>query len=123
MGLQDREYMHRRPEERASNTHEPVRRPADRYMWILVAIAVVAVAGVAIWARAPTQGWLVVNINTATQEQLETVPGIGPVLARSIIAGRPYDGVRDLLDVPGIGERKFERMRPFVKTVGETQRK
>ncbi len=123
MGLQDREYMHRRPEDRATNTHEPVRRPGDRYTWILVAIAVVAVAGVAIWARTPGQGRLVVNINTATQEQLETVPDIGPGLARLIIEGRPYQNVDDLLRVRGIGEGNLPSMRPFLKTEGETRRK
>jgi len=54
MGLQDREYMRRRPEVRASTTHErhePVRRAPNRLTWIILAIAVVAFVAVAIWLR------------------------------------------------------------------------
>jgi competence ComEA-like helix-hairpin-helix protein len=121
MGLQDREYMSRRPEVRDS-TYEPVRRAPNPLTWIILAIAVVAFVGVAIWLpRAPREGSLVVNINTATKEQLETVPGIGPVLASRIIADRRYDSVDDLLRVSGIGERNLDSMRPFLKTDGETQ--
>jgi competence protein ComEA len=69
------------------------------------------------------EGSLVVNVNSATQEQLETVPGIGPSLASLIIAGRPYHSVDDLLRISGIGERTLESMRPFMKTDGETQRR
>lgn len=64
----------------------------------------------------------VVNVNRATQEQLENVPGIGPVLARRIIAGRPYQNVDDLLRVSGVGERTLESMRPFMTTDAATQR-
>jgi competence protein ComEA len=124
MGLQDREYMRRRPEVHASTTHKPVRRAANRHAWILVAIAVVAVAGVAIWSpRTPGQGSLVVNVNNAAQEQLETVPGIGPALAKLIMEDRPYERVDDLLRVSGIGERNLDSMRPFLKIEGETRRK
>jgi type II secretory pathway component PulK len=41
----------------------------------------------------------------------------------SIIAGGPYKTVNDLLQVSGIGEQTLEKMRPFVKTDGETQRR
>jgi competence protein ComEA len=62
-----------------------------------------------------------VNINSATQERLESVPGIGPALASRIIAGRPYQSVDDLLRVSGIGERTLESMRPFLTADDETQ--
>lgn len=56
-----------------------------------------------------------VHVNQATVAELETLPGVGPVLAERIAAFRDEDGlfevVEDLLDVPGIGESKLESMR------------
>ncbi|MDD5223875.1 MAG: helix-hairpin-helix domain-containing protein [bacterium] len=53
------------------------------------------------------------DINTATAEELQTIKGIGPVLAERIIAGRPYKTVDDLLKVNGIGYQKLDKIRPF----------
>jgi competence protein ComEA len=50
-------------------------------------------------------------INTATQEEIERLPGIGPVIARRIIAGRPYRTLTDLEHVPGLGPRKIEAIK------------
>ncbi len=55
-----------------------------------------------------------ININTATQAQLETLPGIGPTKAQAIIAGRPYATVDDLTRVKGIGPATLEKLRPQV---------
>ncbi len=59
-----------------------------------------------------------VNLNTATAEQLEAIPGIGPVLAQRIIEYRQMHGrfqsVDDLLEVHGIGAKRLENMRPYV---------
>jgi len=57
-----------------------------------------------------------VNLNTATVEQLESLPGIGPALARGIVDGRPYHTIEDLLDVSGIGPATLEKLRPLVTT-------
>ncbi len=58
------------------------------------------------------------DINTAGADQLETLPGIGPVLARRIVEFRtrhgPFRRVEDLLQVQGIGPRLLERLRPLV---------
>jgi competence protein ComEA len=54
------------------------------------------------------------NINTATVQELEALPGIGPVLAGRIIAGRPYRAVEDLDRVPGIGPKRLGKIRPLV---------
>lgn len=56
----------------------------------------------------------VINLNTATATELETLPGIGPSKAAAIIANRPYSTVDDLERVPGIGARTLEQLRPLV---------
>jgi len=55
-----------------------------------------------------------VNINNATLKELQTLPGVGPVLAQRIIDMRPYSSIEDLRRVRGIGEKTMERMRPVV---------
>ena len=59
----------------------------------------------------PPQGLL--NLNTATGKELQSIKGIGPVLAERIIAGRPYKTVDDLIKVKGIGPKKLEKIRPY----------
>ena len=66
---------------------------------------------------------LLVNINTATQAELETLPDIGPAKAATIIAGRPYGSVEDLLRVNGIGEYTLDSLKPFVTVEGDTERR
>jgi competence ComEA-like helix-hairpin-helix protein len=56
-----------------------------------------------------------VNVNTATVEELATLPGIGGELAQRIIAERPYGKVDDLLRVNGIGQGKLKQLRGRVK--------
>lgn len=62
-----------------------------------------------------------VNINTATQTDLEMLPGIGPGTAINIIAHReangPFATIEDIMDVPGIGDGKFEAIQDLI-TVG-----
>jgi DNA uptake protein ComE-like DNA-binding protein len=50
-------------------------------------------------------------INTATQAELELLPGIGPTIARRIIAGRPYRNAQDLERVRGLGARKIQEIQ------------
>jgi len=60
-----------------------------------------------------------VDINTASAEELASVPGIGQSLAGRIVELRdkegPFRRVEDLLKVKGIGEKSFEKLRPYVK--------
>ena len=55
-----------------------------------------------------------VNVNAASLEDLQGLPGVGPVTAAKIVSGRPYMSVEDLLKVPGIGPKTLERLRPHL---------
>ena len=56
-----------------------------------------------------------ININTASKEKLESLYGVGPVIADRIIAGRPYVGEDDLIRVKGIGPKKMASIRPTIR--------
>ena len=60
----------------------------------------------------------IVDINTATGRAFETLPGIGPATAEKIIEHRrthgPFSRVEDLMNVKGIGPKKFEKLRQFI---------
>jgi len=66
----------------------------------------------------------IVNINTATPEQLELLPGIGEARANAVVAIRKQRGgfksIEELTEVKGIGPAALERLRPFVSTEGKT---
>jgi len=59
------------------------------------------------------------ELNAATAAELDCVPGVGPALAKRILADRqsrgPYGRVEDLDRVPGIGKRLVERLRPVLR--------
>ena len=55
------------------------------------------------------------DINMVTEKELRLIPGIGPVMARRIIDARPFRSADDLKKVNGIGDRKYETIRPYFK--------
>jgi len=139
MTIQERDYM--RSE---GGGKVPLRFPdvTPRKPWwrkvkwqglIGVILAIMAVVSGAIWlvkdARGvipvfgPREGSLIVNINTASARELESLPGIGPALAQLIIQGRPYEAVDDIVRVRGIGPRLVDSLRPMLTTDGETKRR
>lgn len=52
-----------------------------------------------------------ININTATKQEIEALPGIGPVKAQAIIEGRPYDKPEDIMKVKGIKQKIFDKVK------------
>ena len=85
-----------------------------------LALAVLTVAGPAFAAKPAPAGK--VNINTASAEQLTTLPGVGPKLAARIVEYRQKSGsfraTKDLLNVQGIGEKNFAKLETWL-SVGE----
>jgi DNA uptake protein ComE-like DNA-binding protein len=70
----------------------------------------------------PAKRSRIVNLNTASVQELESLPGIGPSRADEIIAHRPYKSVDELSQVKGISQRITDQLRPFVKTDGQTEK-
>jgi len=66
----------------------------------------------------------VVNINTASVEQLQLLPRVGPALAGRIIEFREANGsyrtADEIVAVKGIGEKSFAKLEPYIVTSGET---
>jgi hypothetical protein len=106
MGIDDRDYMRER---RLRFPDVTPRRPwwHKWQSWLGIAVAVVGLASATMWLVrdvgrlvpdfGPKSGSLVVNINTATAVELETVPGIGP--------------------------NQVESLRPFLTVAGETRKR
>ena len=88
------------------------------FAFLLVALALAPLA-----AQAAPAG--VVNVNTASVQQLELLPRIGPSVAQRIVEHRKANGnkfsrIEDLMLVEGIGERTFALLKPYVALQGET---
>lgn len=108
-------------------------RKYDLQTLLVTAGAAIAVASAAVWlirdvqdvtaSFGPSAGSLVVNVNTASEAELMSVPGIGPTRAAQIIAGRPYESVDELEKIAGIAGKTLESLRPFVIVDGETRRR
>lgn len=85
-------------------------------------LAFAALIAAALPAVAEDKG--VVNVNTATAEQLSLLPRVGPAIAQRIVEFReqngPFKSADQLLLVRGIGEATFELMKPYIALAGAT---
>jgi comEA protein len=70
--------------------------------------------------KAATPAAALINLNTATQAQLESLPGVGPKAAQRILDYRKQNGsfkkVEDLMNVKGFGEKTFLKLKPLLTT-------
>lgn len=122
MGILDRKFS-KRDDESAPDIDD-----SRTVRWIAIALAVLVLLATVVAVLTPKtsppleKGSRLVNINTATRSQLESLPGIGPSLSQLIISGRPYAEVADLARVRGISVRQVEQLQPML-TVSEPTRK
>jgi comEA protein len=92
--------------------------PSLRRSVYLCAILLLALTTVAAQKKLPAHP---IELNTATIEQLQELPGIGPATAKAIIQFReksgPFKRVEDLLAIHGISKARLEKLRPYVTVV------
>jgi len=92
----------------------------------LLSVIVVLFAATAVFAVTGGENVAkgVVNINSASSEQLQLLPRVGPALSERIILFRETNGAfksaDELVAVKGIGEKSMEYLAPYVATSGET---
>lgn len=75
------------------------------------------------WAKEPGFAG-VINLNTATAQELERLPGVGPSKANKILEHRqrkPFRTVAELVRVKGFGAKTLQRLRPFLTVTEPTQ--
>ncbi len=88
---------------------------------LALTMAVFMLSGTGLAAGKPVPAGKV-NVNTASTEQLTTLPGVGPKLAARIVEYRhksgPFRSLQELLNVRGVGEKNFAKLEPLL-TLGE----
>jgi competence protein ComEA len=97
----------------------------------LLAAALLAAGGVHAAPAAPgsataskakrSAGTGVLNLNSATLDQIDALPGVSPTLAAAVVAERtahPFARPEDVIRVPGMGKRRFERLRTHLTVTG-----
>lgn len=85
-----------------------------------------------LWATAPALAQAVVEANTATRAELESLPGLGPALVQRLLAARPFQDWADLMKrVPGVKAAAARKLsgaglrvagQPFSSAVGSEAR-
>jgi len=81
----------------------------------LILCITLSLAPLALAQKGKAQSTEKVNLNTATAEQLQTLPGIGPAMAKRVLEYRAKVGkftkIEELLNVKGIGEKRFQKIK------------
>lgn len=86
--------------------------------YVMVGPAVPAAAKTSSKSKKTATSATPVNLNTATDKELETLPGVGPATAKKIIAARPFTAVSDLSKA-GLSQKTITKLTPLV-TVGKS---
>jgi comEA protein len=93
---------------------------------LLIGLVLGLVVSPLVSAQAAAKSGDKVNINTASLEELQKLPRVGPQIAQRILDYRKENGsfkrVEDILKVRGVGEKMFEQLRDMI-TVGEATNK
>lgn len=87
-----------------------------RIVCVLALCLGLALTSVSVMAQKPAAASTEkVNLNTATSEQLQSIPGIGPSMAKSILDYRAkvgkFNKIEEIINVKGIGEKKFQKIK------------
>ncbi|MBI2339158.1 MAG: helix-hairpin-helix domain-containing protein [Deltaproteobacteria bacterium] len=91
-------------------------------MSVFAVLALLVIAGQG-WAKTLTTLDGVINVNVASAQELQLLPGVGEVKAQAIIDARsakPFASLDDLLAVKGIGEKMIQKWAPYLAFEGET---
>lgn len=87
----------------------------QRWLTVLMVIfLVLVVVGVWWWKQKNDPEKMIVNLNTASVEQLQYLPEVGPATANEIVKSRPFQTVEDLKKVRGIGDKTYAKILPRV---------
>ena len=103
-------------------THVFIRLPKALTFLSAILLAVAVIAPNAAWGAGSFTG--VINLNTATQQELEQLPGVGPSKAGLILEyrrRRPFRTVAELIRVKGFGVKSVQRLRPHLSVTAATQ--
>ena len=120
MGIAERDY--KQPDDGAPQIKW-------RHILILLAGAILLIAfgaqhcsSTAKKDRHLTKASLVLNVNEATAEELQTLPDVGPVRAERIIQYRPYQSVNELFEKRALPKTVVDANRHLLKTTGKNER-
>ena len=129
MGIYDRDYMREGYVPANRGQKPPKRRPRFSFptaVLVAVILGILAIFVVSLRTPADSASEQVqsvepikrvvypLDLNTATPEELMTIPQIGPATAEQIINSRPFEKVEDLLTVYGIGEAKLNVLSQYL---------
>ncbi|WP_224244619.1 ComEA family DNA-binding protein [Hyalangium gracile] len=96
---------------------------AARVAWMVVLGLVLCGPGLAEAGRSRTQYTGVVNLNEASKEELDRLPGVGLKAAERILERRkkqPFKRIEELVRVKGFGKKKFQKLKPYLTLTGAT---